>query len=100
MESNKIIYIKQDGFDFAFIEVSEEYIKRQQEQLSKNPYRCGLLEEGETFDLLPEQEYLGKQGYASFSTLPAEMGMALGKATESLSKNYNGNYEWYIKLPL
>ena len=60
MESNKIIYIKQDGFDFAFIEVSEEYIKRQQEQLSKNPYRCGLLEEGETFDLLPEQEYLGK----------------------------------------
>ena len=88
MESNKIIYIKQDGFDFAFIEVSEEYIKR------------GLLEEGETFDLLPEQEYLGKQGYASFSTLPAEMGMALGKATESLSKNYKGNYEWYIKLPL
>ena len=53
--------------------MSEEYIKRQQEQLSKNHYRCGLLEEGETFDLLPEQEYLGKQGYASFSTLPAEM---------------------------
>lgn len=99
MDSNKIIYIEQDGFNFAFIEVSEEYIKRQQERLSKNPYRCGLLEE-ETFDLLPEQEYLGKQGYASFSTLSAEMGMALGKATESLSKNYKGNYEWYIKLPL